>query len=95
MRRLFGLFCALFLILTSVPGSVHKFETHQARLRSLDFQEAGLPIGSGSVESEVKQFKQRLTAPGMHWSRPGAERMIPIRAAVLDGSFDQRWDQAA
>jgi len=61
----------------------------------LDFQEAGFPIGSGSVESEVKQFKQRLTAPGMHWSRPGAQRMIPIRAAVLDGSFDVRWSQAA
>jgi hypothetical protein len=72
----------------------HYFETHQARMRYLDFQEAGLPIGSGSVESEVKQFKQRLTAPGMRWSRPGAERMIPIRAAVLDNSFDARWANA-
>ena len=73
----------------------HYFETHQTRMRYLDFQEAGLPIGSGSVESEVKQFKQRLTASGIRWSRPGAERMIPIRAAVLDGSFDVRWSQAA
>ncbi len=73
----------------------HYFETHQARMRYLDFQEAGLPIGSGSVESEVKQFKHRLSAPGMRWSRPGAERMISIRAAVLDGSFDVRWEQAA
>jgi len=73
----------------------HYFETHQARMRYLDFQEAGLPIGSASVESEVKQFKQRLTAPGMHWSRPGAQRMIPIRAAVLDDSFDARWANAA
>ena len=72
----------------------HYFETHQARMRYLDFQEAGLPIGSGSVESEVKQFKHRLTAPGMRWSRPGVERMIPIRPAVLDGSFDVRGDQA-
>jgi hypothetical protein len=73
----------------------HYFETHHARMRYLDFQEAGFPIGSGSVESEVKQFKQRLTASGMHWSRPGAERMIPIRAAVLDNSFDARWANAA
>ncbi len=73
----------------------HYFQTHQARMRYLDFQEAGLPIGSGSVESEVKQFKQRLAGPGMRWSRPGAERMIPIRAAVLDNSFDARWANAA
>ena len=74
---------------------VHYFETHQARMHYLDFKDAGFPIGSGSVESEVKQFKQRLTAAGMHWSRPGAERMIPIRAAVLDNSFDARWANAA
>ena len=73
----------------------HYFETHQARMRYLDFQEAGFPIGSGSVESAVKQFKQRLAAPGMRWSRPGAERMIPIRAAVLDDSFDARWASPA
>jgi hypothetical protein len=73
----------------------HYFETHQARMRYLDFQEAGFPIGSGSVESEVKQFKQRLVAPGMRWSRVGAERIIPIRAAVLDNSFDSRWANAA
>ncbi len=73
----------------------HYFETHQTRMRYLDFQEAGLPIGSGSVESEVKQFKHRLTGPGMRWSRPGAEHMIPIRAAVLDNSFDARWSNAA
>jgi hypothetical protein len=78
-----------------LTDSAHYFQTHQARMRYLDFQEAGFPIGSGSVESEVKQFKQRLTGPGMRWSRPGAERMIPIRAAVLDGSFDARWSQAA
>jgi hypothetical protein len=73
----------------------HYFETHQARMRYLDFQDAGLPIGSGSVESEVKQFKQRLAGPGMPWSRPGAERIIPIRAAVLDNSFDTRWANVA
>lgn len=49
---------------------------------------------AGRVESEVKQFKQRLTASGMRWSHPGAARMIPIRAVGLDGSFDQRWSQS-
>ena len=78
-----------------LPEFAHYFETHQARMRYLDFQEAGFPIGSGSVESEVKQFKQRLAGPGMRWSRSGAERMIPIRAAVLDNSFDARWANAA
>lgn len=71
------------------------FRTHAARTHYADFQEAGYPIGSGSVESEVKQFKHRLDGPGMSWSRPGIQHMIRLRAAVLDGSFDSRWSQAA
>ncbi len=71
------------------------FLTHQARMHYADFQEENYPLGSGSVESEVKQFKHRLDGPGMSWSRPGVEHMILIRAAVLDGSFDSRWSQAA
>ena len=71
------------------------FQTHQARMDYASFQKEGYPIGSGSVESAVKQFKHRLDGPGMSWSRPGAEHMILLRAAVLDGSFDARWSQAA
>jgi hypothetical protein len=71
------------------------FQTHQARMDYADFQDEGFPIGSGSVESEVKRFKHRLDGPGMYWSRQGAENIIRIRAAVLDGSFDMRWATAA
>ena len=71
------------------------FQTHLARLDYATFAEAGLPIGSGAVESEVKQFKARMTGAGMRWSRPGADHMLLVRAAVLDGSFDRRWDLAA
>lgn len=73
----------------------HYFETHQRRMHYHQFQEDGYPIGSGCVESEIKQFKARLTGPGMRWSRPAAQRMLLIRGAVLDGSFDPLWSHAA
>jgi len=73
----------------------HFFQTHQSRMDYAAFREAGYPIGSGSVESEVKQFKARLTGAGMRWSRQGAEHMLHLRAAILDGSFDRRWALAA
>jgi hypothetical protein len=78
-----------------LTDSAAYFQTHCARMNYADFQEQGYPIGSGSVESEVKQFKHRLDGPGMYWSRQGAENMILIRATVLDGSFDTRWASAA
>ncbi len=71
------------------------FHTHHRRMNYLEFREAGWPIGSGSVESEVKQYKTGLTAAGMRWSRCGAQRMLVIRGAGLDNSFDSLRSLAA
>ncbi len=70
------------------------FEEHVRRMQYVQFRAAGFPIGSGGVESGVKQFKQRLSGPGMRWSRPALDRMIVLRSAVLGDSFDQLWDAA-
>jgi len=59
-----------------------------------EFQENGYPIGSGTVESGVKQFKARLTGAGMRWSRQAAQQMLLIRAAILGKSFDRLWASA-
>ena len=67
------------------------FHKHKRRMQYQEFREEGHPIGSGTVESSIKQFKTRLTGPGMRWSRPGAERMLTIRTAILDRNFDAVW----
>lgn len=67
------------------------FHTHKRRMQYQEFREQGYPIGSGTVESGIKQFKARLTGPGMRWSRPAADRMLVIRAAVMSGNFDTLW----
>ncbi len=72
----------------------HYFHTHRERMQYQRFRDAGLPIGSGTIESGVKQFKARLTGAGMRWSRVGAERMLAIRSAVLGCDFDRLWDAA-
>lgn len=76
------------------PELAHYFVTHQRRMAYQEFREDGHPIGSGAVESAVKQFKARLTGPGMSWSRPAAERMLILRSAVLSHSFDALWQAA-
>jgi hypothetical protein len=71
------------------------FVNHQRRMQYQQFRGDGFPIGSGGVESGIKQFKQRLAAPGMRWSRPGAERILTIRAAVMADTLHDLWQQAA
>jgi len=70
------------------------FHHHKRRMQYQSFYEEGYPIGSGTVESGVKQFKHRLSGPGMRWSRPAAEHMLVLRAASLGQSFDILWDAA-
>lgn len=70
------------------------FENHQHRMNYLEMRSDGWVIGSGMVESGGKRFKDRFTKAGMRWSRSGAERLLPVRAAVMGRRFDERWRAA-
>lgn len=69
------------------------FLTNQRRMQYMQMREDGWPIGSGMVESGCKQFKHRFAGPGMRWSRSGAERLIPIRTAIMSDRFDAVWNR--
>jgi len=67
------------------------FQNNLKRMNYLEMRMEGYPIGSGMVESAAKQYKQRFCGPGMRWSRTGAERLIPVRSAILSKRFDKTW----
>ncbi len=68
------------------------FETNHRRMNYMELREQGWVIGSGMIESGGKQFKARFAGPGTRWSRDGAERLLPIRAAILGNQFDRLWN---
>jgi hypothetical protein len=68
------------------------FENHHRRMQYLETREEGFPIGSGMIESGIKQFRSRLVGPGMHWKRESADRILPLRAVILSNRFDQVWN---
>jgi len=67
------------------------FETNHRRMNYAELREDGWVIGSGMVESEAKQYKHRVSGPGMRWSRDGVERLFPVRSAVMSDTFNQFW----
>ena len=67
------------------------FRDNQRRMQYLERREDNYPIGSGLAECGCKQFRARFTGPGMRWSRPGAEHLLPIRAAIMSHRFDAFW----
>jgi hypothetical protein len=72
-------------------GHAGYFRDNQRRMQYLERREEDYPIGSGLVESGCKQFRARFVGSGMRWNRAGAERLLPIRAAIMSRRFDAFW----
>lgn len=54
------------------------------------YRERGLMIGSGPVEAACKLIVgQRLKGTGMRRSGPGADAMLAVRTAVLNGETER------
>jgi hypothetical protein len=67
------------------------FVNNYRRMNYLEMRTDGWLIGSGMIESGCKQTKARFAGPGMRWSRPGAERLLPVRMAIMSERFDELW----
>ncbi|MEO0539085.1 MAG: ISKra4 family transposase [Cyanobacteria bacterium P01_A01_bin.123] len=52
------------------------------------YQMEGLPIGSGPVESLVKQVDARLQLTGAQWNTESLPQMLKLRCAYLNKHFD-------
>lgn len=59
------------------------FRTNAARMEYPSFRAAGLPIGSGAVESSARHLvQQRLKRAGARWSEAGAQGVMNVRCAL-------------
>ena len=58
------------------------------RMPYAELYERGLPIGSGAMESAIKQAcVSRLRQPGMKWTKSGAHAILVLRCAKLSGTL--------
>jgi len=66
------------------------------RLGNLDYQgaiKAGLPIGSGEIESGNRSVIQaRLKCSGAWWKEENAEDMLALRTLRASGQWESYWD---
>ena len=67
--------------LAALNRLVGYYRANEKRMRYAEFREAGLPIGSGTVESAHKHVLQvRMKQAGQRWSLPRGRRMVQLRA---------------
>lgn len=68
------------------------FRTRQHQMRYDCFRRAGLPIGSGTVESAANTVvHHRLKRPGRGWKRESAQAMLAALCELHSHRFEQAW----
>ena len=74
---------------------LHYMWTHRTRLNYREAQQRGYPIGSGRIESAVKQvLQQRCKQTGMRWKAKHLDQMLAARCAYLNDDWDLACQQA-
>ena len=66
------------------------FSTNRAGLDYPTFRKRGWPIGSGIIESTIKQLAKRVKGTEKHWTMNGAEHTLQVVAHLL--SEDLSWE---
>jgi hypothetical protein len=53
------------------------------------YQSEGISIGSGAIESAVKQIGQRIKLAGAQWKKDNVPQVLLQRTAYLNGQFSK------
>lgn len=66
-------------------------ETHRQRIINYDYyqQENISSLGSGSIESGIKQIGMRVKISGAQWKSENVSSILSLRCAYLNGVFSQ------
>lgn len=63
---------------------------HRARIVNYGYYQAeGISIGSGAIESTVKQVGQRIKISGAQWEKDNVPQVLKQRCAYLNGQFSK------
>jgi hypothetical protein len=79
-----------------VQDNIVYFQNQHERMHYDRYRAAGLPIGSGTVESAATTLVHlRLKRPGRGWCRVNAQSMLAALSELNSGRFDLTWRATA
>ncbi len=77
----------------TIQDKLAYLQKREAHMQYPTYQEAGWPIGSGSVESPNKLVVEaRLKGAGMCWARQNVNPVLVLRNAVCNREWQQTWE---
>ena len=78
-------------ILLAIEDANDYFESHRNHMDYSRAAKAGLPIGSGSVESQCSQFQDRFKRRGQFWTQNGFAGLLEVTVRHQNGELRSLW----
>lgn len=76
---------------SAIENAADYFDSHREHMDYARAAEAGLPIGSGAMESQCSQFQNRFKRRGQFWSKPGFAGLIEVAVRHQNGELRSLW----
>jgi len=76
----------------AVEKAINYMDNNREFMRYDEYLAKGYPIGSGVVEGACRHLvKDRMELAGMHWSKPGAQAILELRAVETNRDWEAFW----
>jgi len=77
--------------ISAIDNACGYFENHKDHMHYSQAAKNGLPIGSGSMESQCAQFQNRFKRRGQFWSQRGFSGLLEISVRHQNGELRSLW----
>jgi len=77
--------------LSAINSANNYFQNHRKHMNYSQAAKSGLPIGSGSMESQCSQFQSRFKRRGQFWSNEGFAGLIEVAIRHQNGEMASLW----
>lgn len=77
--------------LSAIKAAYNYFDSHKNHMDYPAAAKLGVPIGSGSMESQCSQFQDRFKRRGQFWSQKGFAALLEIGARHQNGELASLW----
>jgi hypothetical protein len=75
-----------------IAREANYFQEHRDHIHYRPMEKAGVPLGSGAVESLGKQLQRRLRSGGQFWSRPGLTHLLSLSVLIKNRDDPLLWN---
>jgi hypothetical protein len=78
-------------MLKVIESASNYFNNHKDHMNYAAAKKKGLPIGSGSIESQCSQFQDRFKRTGQFWSKEGFAALLQLKVRHQNNEFTSLW----